>query len=104
MTLSLPPGCDYAAVKAQLVARLTAILAEQRAEIVRQTREIQRTAALPARGEPSPQVQLQFSAAGVEAKVRYPVHLDDATEIDERVSRELLSVLTSAPSGHPAPV
>jgi hypothetical protein len=37
----------------------------------------------------APQVQLQFSLAGVEAKVRYPVPLNRAAEVDERISREL---------------
>jgi hypothetical protein len=41
-----------------------------------------------------PQVQLRFAATGVEALVRYPVTLQDAAEIDERVSRELQVVIT----------
>jgi hypothetical protein len=40
-------------------------------------------------------VQLRFSAAAVEAIVRYPVQLDRAAEIDERVSRELLNVISA---------
>jgi hypothetical protein len=44
-----------------------------------------------------PQVQLRFSASGVEALVRYPVTLQDASEIDERISRELQAVI--APRG-----
>ena len=42
-----------------------------------------------------PQVQLHFAAAGVKASVRYPVLLRHAAEIDERVSRELLNVISS---------
>jgi len=38
---------------------------------------------------------LSFSAAGVEAHIRYPVHLQNAGEIDERVSESLLAVITS---------
>jgi len=37
----------------------------------------------------TPQVQLQFSPSGVEAKVRYPVPLNRIAEVDERVSQEL---------------
>jgi hypothetical protein len=40
-------------------------------------------------------VQLSFSAAGVEAHVRYPVHLQNAAEIDERVSQELLQAINA---------
>ncbi len=46
-----------------------------------------------------PQVQLRFSASSVDAVVRYPVQLQYAAEIDERMSRELLAVL----SAHDAP-
>jgi hypothetical protein len=41
-----------------------------------------------------PQVQLNFSATGVEAVVRYPVHASVAAEIDEHVSRELRGVIS----------
>ncbi len=49
-----------------------------------------------------PQVQLRFSAEGVDAIVRYPVELLHAAEIDERVSREVLQVISSEPSASPA--
>jgi hypothetical protein len=42
-----------------------------------------------------PQVQLRFTASSVDAVVRYPVQLQHAAEIDERVSRELLAVLSA---------
>jgi hypothetical protein len=51
-------------------------------------------------------VQLHFSAAGVEAHVRYPVHLKDAADIDERVTEALALVVSemSAPrAGVPPP-
>jgi hypothetical protein len=38
-------------------------------------------------------VQLRFSPAGVEALVRYPVHLQHEAETDERVSQEIIKVL-----------
>jgi hypothetical protein len=64
---------------------------------VRQTKEIQRTtSSTRSAGEVHAQVQLKFSAASVDAVVRYPVQLQRAAEIDERVSRELLSVLREA--------
>ncbi len=70
-------------------------------EIVRQTQAIQKTASSHAVGEVQPQVQLRFSAAGVDAVVRYPVQVQHAAEIDERVSRELLAVLSSHAAAPP---
>jgi small-conductance mechanosensitive channel len=93
LSLSLPAGVDYTATKEKLMSAVTTALKDSREEIVRQTREIQRTTASSSATDSQPRVQLNFSSTGVEAKVRYPVHLTDAAEIDERVSRELLNAL-----------
>lgn len=95
ITLSLPAGVDYAATKAKLIAAVSGALKDYREEIVRQTKEIQRTTSSTSGGDAQPRVQLSFSATGVEAHVRYPVHLQHAAEIDERVSQELLNVITN---------
>ncbi|MEJ1962598.1 MAG: mechanosensitive ion channel family protein [Gammaproteobacteria bacterium] len=99
ITLGLPAGADYAALKSRLAAAATAVIKDYHEDIVRQTQAIQKTGASHTVGEVQPQVQLRFSAAGVDAVVRYPVQLQHAAEVDERVSRELLAVLTS----HDAP-
>jgi hypothetical protein len=62
---------------------------------VRQTKEIQKNTSSSSAGDAQPQVQLKFAATSVEAVVRYPVQLQRAAEIDERVSRELLNVIRS---------
>jgi small-conductance mechanosensitive channel len=95
ITLGLPAGADHAEVKDRLVAAATSVIKDFHEDIVRQTQAIQKTASSHAVGEVRPQVQLRFSAAGVDAIVRYPVQLEHAAEIDERMSRELLAVLSS---------
>jgi len=94
MTLALPSGSDYVAVKEKLLAAVSSVVGEYQAEIVRQTKEIERITSSNSGGSLVPQVQLHFSAAGVEALVRYPVQLQRATEIDDRVSKELLSAMS----------
>lgn len=89
LTVSLPPGSDYTALKDQLLASVAAVVSDYRGEIVRQAETLKKTASMPAATEVAPQVQLQFSRAGVEAKVRYPVPRNRAAEVDERISREL---------------
>jgi hypothetical protein len=66
--------------------------------MARQTREIQKTTSFEAGAEArlQAQVQLRFSTSDVEAVVRYPVQVQHAAEIDERMSRELLKQLTEA--------
>jgi small-conductance mechanosensitive channel len=93
LTLPLPPGSDYVALKDRLLATLTTIVDEHRGEIVRQAETLKKTTSSPAATDVTPQVQLQFPPSGVEAKVRYPVPLNRAAEIDERVSQALHEVV-----------
>ena len=94
VTFSLPTGADYAALKDKMVEAVTRVIADYRDDIVRQTREIQKAASSSESGDPLPSVQLRFTASSVDATVRYPVQLSNAAEIDERVSRELLNVIS----------
>ena len=89
VAVRLPPGSDYAALKDRLLASVTAVVGEYRGELVHQAETLKKTASMPAATEVAPQVQLQFSPAGCEAKVRYPVPLNRTAEVDERISREL---------------
>jgi small-conductance mechanosensitive channel len=99
VTLILPPGANYADIKEKLIAAVTDALKDYRAEILRQTKEIARTTLSSSAGDAQPQVQLHFSAAGVEAHVRYPVHLQHAAEIDERVTEALANVVSNGAAG-----
>lgn len=103
ITLALPAGSDYAVLKDRLAAAVGDVMKDYHEDVVRQTGEIAKALPSHAAGEPQPQVQLRFSAAGVDAIVRYPVLLTHSAEIDERVSRELLHVIaagdTSTPRG-----
>jgi small-conductance mechanosensitive channel len=107
MVLTLPPGADVAAIKEKLVAAVTEALKDYHGEILRQTKEIARTTRSTSAGDAQPQVQLHFSVAGVEAHVRYPVHLQHAAEIDERVTQALAQVVSTdaaiPATGHPVP-
>jgi len=98
LTVSLPAGSDYVALKNRMLARLTAIVDEFRGEIVRQAQTIRDAASLPASTDVTPQVQLQFSPSGVEAKVRYPVPLNRTAEVDERVAQELHQLTRPSPT------
>jgi small-conductance mechanosensitive channel len=95
ITLKLPQGCDYTAVKEKLLRAVLDVIKDYSDDILRQRREIQKTTASNLGGDATPQIQLHFSAAGVEALVRYPVQLQHESEIDERVSRELTNVIAA---------
>jgi hypothetical protein len=102
----MPAGIDYSTVKEKLLAAATEALADFHDEIQRQTQELRRTTLSSAGGNALPTVQLSYSLKGVDAHVRYPVHLPHAAEIDERMSRALLQVVSgltpNASPGAPA--
>jgi hypothetical protein len=86
-------------MKEKLLAAANRVLSEYSEDMARQTREIQKTTSLDAGGEARAQVQLRFSASAVEALVRYPVQLQHAAEIDERMSHELLAAVADGTDG-----
>ena len=96
ITATLPASADYSALKTKLFDAVSHVLKDYRDDILRQTQEMHRTAAAHGSSDAQPQVQLRFSASGVDAIVRYPVELQHAAEIDERVSREVLNVVSEA--------
>ncbi|HWK49465.1 MAG TPA: mechanosensitive ion channel domain-containing protein, partial [Steroidobacter sp.] len=102
ITVRLPAGADATALKTKLFDAVAGVLKDYRDDILRQTQEIQRTVQVHGNADAQPLVQLRFSAEGVDAIVRYPVELLHAAEIDERVSREVLLVISSEPAAAPA--
>jgi small-conductance mechanosensitive channel len=100
--LTLPAGSDYFALKDRLLAAVTSVVDEYRGDIVRQAETINQTTSLPAPTDVTPQVQLQFSPTGAEAKVRYPVPRNRTAQVDERVSQKLHQLLRHPDSGKPA--
>ena len=98
-TLMLPVVSDYGALKDKLLAAISSDVSEYSEEITRQSREIQRTTASASINNATPQVQMHLSGGRMEALIRYPVHLEHAAEIDERVAQAVLNVI--APLSRP---
>ena len=101
--LTLPPDADPVAAKTRLLDAVNDALRDYRGEIDRQAAEIQAATASKSSGGAQPAVQLHFGPAAVEALVRYPVHLPQAAEIDERVSKELIRALGQQSAGIQSP-
>jgi small-conductance mechanosensitive channel len=95
-TLTLPAVSDYAALKDKLLAAISAVLSHYSEEIVRQTKEIERTTASSSVNDAMPQVQMRLANGQMEALIRYPVHLQHAAEIDERVAQAVLKVIAES--------
>jgi small-conductance mechanosensitive channel len=91
ITLTLPADMDFSTARERLMKAVEAGLADFKDEITRQHSAIEDAF----EGSPGtalqPTVQLQFTASGLEALVRYPVALRQAMEIDERVTHAILA-------------
>ncbi len=98
-TLTLPVVNDYAALKEKLLAAINGVVGNYSAEISRQTNEIAKTTATTSVTEAAPQVQMHLSNGRMDALIRYPVHLEHAAEIDERVAQAVMKVIATSAAG-----
>jgi small-conductance mechanosensitive channel len=91
IALTLPAGTNFSTARERLMSAVEAGLADFNDEIAKQHSAIENAF----EGSPGtglhPTVQLQFTSSGLEALVRYPVALRQAMEIDERVTRAILT-------------
>ncbi len=92
-TLPLPAISDYAALKDKLLAAMSTAVSEFREEILRQMNETEKTTAPVTVHDATPQVQMHLSNGRMEALLRYPVLLNHAIDIDERVAKAVLKVI-----------
>ncbi len=94
--LPLPAEPDVDKIKAALAVAASQALHDYRGEILRQTAELKRSTSSSADIGAEPEVRVNFTSTGAEALVRYPVHLQNAGEIDERVSEALYRAMRKA--------
>ncbi len=97
ITLALSPDTDYSSVKERLLEVVEGVLKDYSEELERQYRVMQSSLFSPSTEGLRPKAQLRFTPSAVEVVIRYPVDRQQAAEIDERVSRELLKNLQREP-------
>ena len=94
-TLTLPSVSDYAALKTKLMAAITSVLSEHREEFSRQTKEIKKSTDSSLMNDAAATIQMRLVNGHMDALIRYPVHLDNASLIDEAVGQALLKVISA---------
>jgi small-conductance mechanosensitive channel len=97
ITLALSPDTDYSSVKERLLEVVEGVLKDYSEELERQYRVMQSSLFSPSTEGLRPKAQLRFTPSAVEVVIRYPVDRQQAAEIDERVTRELLKNLQREP-------
>jgi small-conductance mechanosensitive channel len=100
LSLTLPGDADYAAIKERLLGAASRVLENYSDELERQTRELNK-ASWGTAEKAGAQVQLRFSRDSIEAIVRYPVPLQRAPEVEERMSRALLEAVRGSAGAAP---
>jgi small-conductance mechanosensitive channel len=93
ITVTLPGDSEYNKVEKNLTDVVDRVFADYKDDIERQRRQMERTLGYTSPGEFRPRTRLRFTGTGLEAVIRYPVTLENATEIDDRITRELLDAL-----------
>ena len=94
-TLNLPAVEDYGALKEKLQSAVSSVLAKHQVEFQRQSREIERSTSTLTSNESTSWVQMHLLDGRMVAVIRYPVHLEDAADIDEQVGEAVLKVIGS---------
>jgi small-conductance mechanosensitive channel len=98
ITLTLSSDSDYGAVKQRACEAVDTAFSEYGDEMERQHRQMERTLTSASVTALRPKTRLRFTPSGLEVVVSFPVDLQHATEIDNRVMRELLEAVRRDPS------
>jgi small-conductance mechanosensitive channel len=93
VTLSLPRNADFGAIKKNLLGAVEGVLHDYHDEIESVYNQMEKTGILMSDRALRPKLELHLTPGGIDATIRYPVDLQHASDIDARVSRELLNAL-----------
>jgi len=97
ITLKLSPDTEYDSLKERMLGVVEIILADYHEEMERQNRAIERSLISTSANGFRPKAQVRFTSSALEVVIRFPVDLQQAAEIDERVTHELLRELDREP-------
>jgi small-conductance mechanosensitive channel len=98
VAVTVPPDSDYRLAEERLRRVVDGVFAEYREKMETQRRQIEKTLTAAPTGALQPTSRLHATPSGLEVVIRYPVDLMDAAEIDDRVTRELLSAMDREPA------
>jgi small-conductance mechanosensitive channel len=97
ISLTLAPDTDYGLVEKKLLKAVEDVFADYREDMERQRRMMERTLNTAPIHPLRPTSRLRLTPAGLDAVIRFPVSLQNAAEVDDRVVRELLQAIEKEP-------
>jgi small-conductance mechanosensitive channel len=97
ITLTLAPESDFRAVEERLLSAVESVYSGYRESIERQRKHVEKTIGPIAAGSLNPQSRLRLTKSGLEVVIRYPLELERASELDDRITREVLDAIEQPP-------
>ncbi|MGB6386159.1 MAG: mechanosensitive ion channel domain-containing protein [Terriglobales bacterium] len=97
ITLTLAPDSDYRSVEDRMIKAVDAAFAPYHDTLEQQRSLMERNLGSVSVGPLRPHTGLKLTPLGLEVRVSFPVQLHEATEIDDRVTREILKELDREP-------
>jgi small-conductance mechanosensitive channel len=95
ITLTLPPQSDYHQVENRMLKAVKTVFADYKDRMQLEHLKMQHAlTGLPVH-DLDPESRLKLTPTGVEVVIRYPVELDQASEIDDRIARTVMDATDS---------
>lgn len=97
ITLTLSPEGNYHQIEERLLEAVNRVYSDYRDRMEVQRRSMERSLRTIQVKALAPESRLRLTASGLEVVIRYPVDVENAAEIDDRVTRELLEAISRDP-------
>jgi small-conductance mechanosensitive channel len=99
ITLTLAPESNFRDVEERLMGAVDSVFEKYRDRMEAQRKQMQASLSLVSEDLNSfhPQSRLRVTQTGLEVVIRYPVDLEEASEIDDRITRALLEAIERPP-------
>lgn len=97
ITLTVAAESDYHQVEERLTGAVNAVFEHYRERMERQRRSMEKSLGPLSANTLHPETRLRLAQGGLEVVIRYPVELDEANKIDDRIAREVLDAINRPP-------
>jgi len=97
ITLTLGPESNYRKVEERLMGAVESVFTEYRDSMELQRRHMESSLSVVSLSSFGPQSRLRLTQNGLEVVIRYPLELEKAAEIDDRITRALLDAIEHEP-------
>jgi small-conductance mechanosensitive channel len=97
VSITVSRSCDHAQAEKQVMAAVESVYRDYREKVERQYEAV-RTSLNLHTDAPRPEARVRFVDSGLEIVVRYPVEIGAAAATDDRITRELLDLVSTQPN------